>query len=268
MNPVKSQLTGLDLDDEVSFVPMEAVGEKGEMITTTTKLLREVYSGYTYFRDGDVVLAKITPCFENGKGAIAQGLKNSVAFGTTEFHVIRAEDEINERWLYYLTTSHHFRKIGESEMFGAGGQKRIPENFIKDFRVALPPLPDQQKIANFLDRKTAQIDCLIEKKRALITKLKEKRLAVITQAVTRGLSAEALAKEGLSQEAPLKDSGIEWLGKVPKHWEVISLHHLVRMRSGEAITSSNIEEGGTFRVYGGKACVGSQKTTHTMGNSF
>jgi type I restriction enzyme, S subunit len=210
LNPVKSSLTGLKLEDEVSFVPMEAVGEKGEIETSRTKLLEEVYNGYTYFRNGDVVIAKITPCFENGKGALARDLRNSVGFGTTEFHVIRAEEKTNERWLYYLTTSHQFRNIGASEMLGAGGQKRVPENFIKDFRVALPPLSTQQKIADFLDRKTAQIDALIAKKRSLIAKLKEKRLAVITQAVTRGLNPDA----------PLKDSGIEWLGKVPAHWEV------------------------------------------------
>ena len=96
-----------------------------------------------------MLVAKITPCFENGKGAIAKELTKGVAFGTTELHVIRADDEILPEYLFHLTMSHPFRMIGESEMYGAGGQKRIPEDFIKDFRVGIPPLPEQEKIITY-----------------------------------------------------------------------------------------------------------------------
>ena len=209
-NPVKSEVNDWDKDQLVSFVPMDSVGEYGGIDTSQEKPLGEVYGGYTYFIDGDVLIAKITPCFENGKGAIARCLTNGVGFGTTEFHVIRPLENISERWLFYLSMSDAFRKIGASEMLGAGGQKRVPEDFIKNFRIGIPSQVEQKQIADFLDWKTGQIDTLIAKKKQLIEKLQEQRVAVITQAVTKGLNPDA----------PMKDSGVPWLGEVPEQWEV------------------------------------------------
>lgn len=210
MNPSKNEID-LDDSDLVSFVPMDAVGEYGGIRLNEEKELSEIGSGYTYFCDDDVVVAKITPCFENGKGALAKGLKNKTAFGTTELHVMRvAPEQLEPKFLFYLTISDLFRKIGESEMYGAGGQKRVPETFIKDFRSGFPSIKEQQAIANFLDFKTAQIDFLIAKKRALLDKLAEKRTALISHAVTKGLEAAV----------PMKDSKVAWLGKIPAHWDV------------------------------------------------
>ncbi len=198
-------------DDElVSFVPMEAVGEQGGIDATQEKPIGDVYTGYTYFSEQDILVAKITPCFENGKGAIAAGLKNGVGFGTTEFHVLRPLQHISTAWLFYLTMSDAFRKIGGSEMLGAGGQKRVQEDFIKNFKTGIPSFTEQQKIGTFLDWKTGQIDALIAKKKELMDKLKEKRLAVITQAVTKGIDTAA----------PMRDSGIAWLGNLPEHWKM------------------------------------------------
>jgi type I restriction enzyme, S subunit len=120
-------------------------------------------------------------------------------------------------FLFYISIAHDFRCDGASEMLGAGGQKRVPERFLKDWRTALPPLDTQKRIAAFLDEKTAQIDGLIEKKRALLDRLAEKRQAIITQAVTKGLNPTTL----------MKDSGIDWLGQIPAHWEVNRLKFLV-----------------------------------------
>lgn len=212
MNPVKSELD-IEDDAEVSFVPMDAVGELGGLRLDEERAVDEVYTGYTYFRDGDVVLAKITPCFENGKGAIAEGLTNGVAFGTTELHVMRTGGGLDNRFVFYITLADDFRSFGEAEMLGAGGQKRVPERFLKDWRAPLPPLETQQRIAAFLDEKTARIDALIAKKQALIERLAEKRQAIITQAVTKGLNPAA----------PMRDSGIDWLGQIPVHWEVIKI---------------------------------------------
>lgn len=252
-NPVKSEVAGWEEDTLVNFVPMEAVCENGGIDLSQEKPIGDVYGGYTYFADGDIVIAKITPCFENGKGAISEGLKNGVAFGTTEFHVLRPLKGISKRWLFYLTISDAFRKVGASEMLGAGGQKRVPETFIKNFRTGIPTFAEQQKIADFLDWKTGQIDVLISKKKQLIEKLKEKRMAMITQAVTKGLDTKA----------PMRDSGIPWLGKVPEHWKVMKLHHIVRMKSGSNITSADIEETGEYPVYGGNGVRGYfKKYTH------
>ena len=198
---------------------MDAVGEHGEIDASKEKQLADVYNGYTYFLENDILIAKITPCFENGKGAIARGLKNGVGFGTTEFHVLRPLQGVSERWVFYLTKCDSFRKIGGSEMLGAGGQKRLPEDFIRNLRIGIPSFAEQEKIAAFLDWKTGQIDALIAKKQALIEKLKQKRLAVITQAVTKGLDPAA----------PMRDSGISWLGKVPASWSVKRLRYCAGM---------------------------------------
>src|SRR5215217_1031414 len=103
----------------VTFLPMEAVGEKGELDLSIVKDIEDVSTGYTLFFDGDVLVAKITPCFENGKGAVVRGTLNGVGFGTTELHVLSPIPEINARFLYYLTVSPHFRQHGEGEMTGA-----------------------------------------------------------------------------------------------------------------------------------------------------
>ena len=231
MNPSKNEIA-LDDSDMVSFVPMDAVGEYGGIRLTEEKELSEIGSGYTYFRDDDVVVAKITPCFENGKGARAKGLKNKTAFGTTELHVMRAAPEqLEPQFLFYLTISDLFRKIGESEMYGAGGQKRVPESFIKDFRAGLPSIREQQTIARFLDFKTAQIDALIEKKKTLLDKLAEKRTALISHAVTKGLDPSV----------PMKDSGVAWLGQIPISWTTKRLRFLTTMSGGMTPSTSNSE---------------------------
>ena len=102
-------------------------------------------------------------------------------------------------------------------MYGAGGQKRVPDSFVKDFKLAFPPIPEQTAIATFLDRETAKIDELVAEQEKLIELLKEKRQAVISHAVTKGLNPDV----------PMKNSGIEWLGEVPEHWEVVRLKHVV-----------------------------------------
>ena len=214
----KSEVSKLGPEIEVSFVPMEAIHEYGGIDLDSTKPLSDVVEGYTYFRNGDVIVAKITPCFENGKGALASGLCSDIGFGTTELHVLRPSFHVHARFLLYLTFSDHFRRIGTASMYGAGGQKRISDDFIRNFRHPVPSLPAQRAIAAYLDRETARIDRLVERKERLIELLQEKRTSLITRAVTRGLDPNV----------PMKDSGDEWLGEIPSHWEVKRLRHIVR----------------------------------------
>jgi type I restriction enzyme S subunit len=225
INPGSDMSLRLRADDEVSFVPMEAIGEYGGLTLDQARTLGEISGGYTEFQDGDVVLAKITPCFENGKGALASGLTNRVAFGTTELHVLRAHSGLERRFLFYLSISSIYRKMGEAEMYGAGGQKRVPPDFVKDFRVPTPPPDEQGIIADFLDRETTKIDALIAKKRGLIEKLKEKRSALISRTVTRGLPPKAARAAGLDPHPPLKPSGVDWLGEIPWHWSASRLKY-------------------------------------------
>jgi type I restriction enzyme S subunit len=222
LNPTKGEISHLPPDTEVSFVPMEAVREFGGMDLAQTKPIESVLQGYTYFRDGDVVVAKITPCFENGKGSIAAGLTNGLGFGTTELHTLRPRPELDRQFLFYLTLSHEFRQQGAGQMYGAGGQKRVPESFLRDFVAPLPPLPEQQAIARWLDERTRRIDDLVAAKRRLLGLLAEQRTALITHAVTKGFNPHA----------PMKTSGIDWLGSVPAHWEVKQLKFAAMFQRG------------------------------------
>lgn len=223
LNPSKSELAGIDRATEVSFLPMEAIGDNGSISLERTRPIAEVETGYTYFRDGDVTLAKITPCFENGKGAFMQGLEAGIGFGTTELIVARPKpSEVYGPLLNWIFRSPSFRARGEASMYGAGGQKRVPDDFVRDLAWSFPPLEEQTAIAAFLDRETAKIDALIAEQEKLIALLAEKRQATISHAVTRGLNPDA----------PMKDSGVAWLGEVPAHWVVGKIQSFARRESG------------------------------------
>lgn len=209
LNPSKAELAEIDRATDVSFLPMEAIGDDGSINVERTRPISEVETGYTYFRDGDVTIAKITPCFENGKGALMRGLEAGIGFGTTELIVARPKpSEVLGSFLNWTFRSPNFRSQGEASMYGAGGQKRVPDDFVRDFSWSFPPLIEQSAISDFLDRETAKIDALIAEQEKLLTLLAEKRQATISHAVTKGLNPDV----------PMKDSGVEWLGEVPEHW--------------------------------------------------
>ena len=228
INPKKSEVNAVP-ETEVSFIPMEAIGELGGLDLDQVRTLDEVYEGYTYLADGDICVAKITPCFENGKGALASSLSNGIGFGTTELHVLRAKADLSTRFLFYLSISQPLRAWGTAEMLGAGSQKRVPENFFKDWPLAKPKLEQQERIADFLDERTTRIDGLIAKKTRLLELLAEQRQALITRAVTKGLDPSA----------PMKPSGIDWLGDIPADWSVRRLKFiaLVRISNVDKIVS-------------------------------
>ena len=187
VNPSAPRLRSLTSEDEVSFIPMDAVGVQGGLSLEQTRVLADTSGGYTEFQDGDVVVAKITPCFENGKAALANGLMNGAAFGTTELHVLRADATLDQRFLFYVAISDTFHKLGESEMYGAGGQKRVPPEFINDFRLSLPPLTEQAAIAEYLIEVTGKIDLMMNKTEFAIDRLTEYRTALILLCHKRSL---------------------------------------------------------------------------------
>ncbi|MDZ4203086.1 MAG: restriction endonuclease subunit S [Gallionella sp.] len=209
LNPSKSEVTKLDKETLVSFLPMDAIGDDGTLNLEREKPIAEVETGYTYFRDGDVTIAKITPCFENGKGAVMSGLTQGIGFGTTELIVARpiATQTISS-YLHSLFTSVVFRKNGEGHMYGAGGQKRVPDDFVRNFEIAFPPIEEQQTIAAFLDTETAKFDTLTAEANRAIALLQERRSALISAAVTGKIDVRALSPspspmlgEGSIQEA-------------------------------------------------------------------
>lgn len=230
LNPSKSEISELRRESEVTFLPMEAIGDDGSLNLDRTRPIAEVENGYTYFRDGDVTIAKITPCFENGKGALMKGLCGGIGFGTTELIVARPRStHVTDEYLNWIFRSPDFRSNGEASMYGAGGQKRVPDDFVRNFALAFPPLDEQTAIATFLDRETAKIDGLIAEQEKLLTLLAEKRQATISHAVTKGLNPDA----------PMKDSGVACLGEVPAHWGVSPLKFLVSFSSGGTPSKDN-----------------------------
>ena len=154
------------IDEEISYVPMSNVGEHGELILDI-KLVSEINKGYTKFVENDVLFAKITPCMENGKGAIAKGLLNKFGIGSTEFHIIRPVEHIsNSYWIYYFTSMDNFRKNAQKAMTGASGHRRVPESFITKYVVNLPPEELQDEFASYVEE--------IDKLKFECTKQKEK----------------------------------------------------------------------------------------------
>jgi len=186
---------------------------------TEVRTAYEVSKGYTPILDGDLVIAKITPCFENGKGALCYNLQGGIGFGTTELIVLRAKPQSNSRFLYWLTQSYGFRKWGEAEMRGSAGQKRVTEEFVANFRTIGLSQTQQHRIAAYLDQQTAKIDRLINLRQRQIALLKEQRAALIQQAVTRGLNPDV----------PMKDSGLPWGGYIPEHWSIVPLGRLAKL---------------------------------------
>lgn len=130
---------------------MPSVSEDGIIDTSITRSFSEVKVGYTFFEENDVIFTKITPCMENGKGGIATGLMNRVGFGSTEFHVLRPiNGKSNSYWLYYLTMLPEFRKEAADNMTGASGHRRVPEKFMKNYKVFLPPIECQNEFADYV----------------------------------------------------------------------------------------------------------------------
>ena len=148
INPKKSQISSLDRSLKVSFVPMTNVSEEGGLSLVEERTIDDVWSGFTYFQEDDVVFAKITPCMENGKGTIMRGLKNKIGFGTTEFHVLRPTNKVScSEYLFYLTHSTHFRVLAELNMKGSAGQKRVPKDFFDRYKVVAPSIALQNQFA-------------------------------------------------------------------------------------------------------------------------
>lgn len=145
---------------EVSFVPMAAVeAGSGRIDATTIRRLGEVKKGYTTFREGDVLFAKITPCMENGKMAVARGLRNGVGCGSTEFHVLRPRPGVDAHYVYHFVSSARFRAEASHHMTGAVGQKRVPAAFLEHCEIPLPDLAEQRRIVGEIER---QFSCLEE----------------------------------------------------------------------------------------------------------
>ncbi|MEW6764814.1 MAG: restriction endonuclease subunit S [Pseudomonadota bacterium] len=171
-------------DLAVSFVPMPAVGEEnGHICVDATRLAGEVKKGYTAFLEGDVLFAKITPCMENGKMAVAPKLVNGYGFGSTEFHVLRPKAWIDAKYLYFYVSSKKFRSEAERHMTGAVGQRRVPTAYLKECLIPVVPLDHQKRIVAEIEKQFSRLDEAIANLKRVKANLKRYKAAVLKAAV-------------------------------------------------------------------------------------
>lgn len=211
INPSKGKITS----KVVTFLAMSDISEQGGVINENILPIDSIKPGLTPFRKGDVIIAKITPCFENGKGALLDKITKDDGFGSTEFHVIRCQQD--NKFVYYHTQSYAFRKRLESQMTGSAGQKRVPADSVAAYKIAVPPLAEQRKIAEVL----GVWDEAIEKQARLIEKL-------------------ALRKRGLMQRllsAKLRLPGFS------EPWKKVKLGDVASIKTGNKNNEDKIANG-------------------------
>ena len=190
ISPKKSELNNLPENHLVSFLPMKDLGiAQNQINPITIKQLSQVKGSYTYFRNNDVLLAKVTPCFENGKLGIAKNLKNDVGFGSSEFIVFRTKNEILAEYIFYILSSSKFRNRGKELMFGAVGLKRLSKDYVKNFAVPFPKLEEQKQIVEKLDSlsiETKKLESIYTQK---LADLEEMKKSVLQKAFSGQLSS-------------------------------------------------------------------------------
>jgi type I restriction enzyme S subunit len=160
INPSRKPIKRND-EELTSFVPMAAINEKiGQITKMEQQRFGKVKKGYTYFEENDVVFAKITPCMENGKTAIARNLIDGFGFGTTEFHVLRASEKITPEWIYFFVRQSKFLNEAAKNFTGSVGQQRVPKEFLENSEIPLPPIEKQKELATYLSEKIAIVEQL------------------------------------------------------------------------------------------------------------
>jgi len=198
-------------DLPVHFVPMKAVGEDaGGISIEDVRPLSQVMRGYTAFTEGDVIFAKITPCMENGKLAVVPKLKYQIAYGSTEFHVLRATGLVNPCWLARYLSQASVRRAAKRNMTGSAGQLRVPTEWFSTCEMPIPPLPEQERIITALQRLLAELDVAVSKLERIKSNLKRYRASVLQAAVEGRLTAE------WRKENPPSETGAELLARLLK----------------------------------------------------
>lgn len=199
----------LDEGTPVTFIPMAAVQEVcGKYDGSQVRPYGQVKKGYTPFKNGDLIFAKITPCMENGKSALVDQLVNGIGYGSTEFHVITATSALEPKYAFYLVTSKQFRGEAEHNMRGAAGQKRVPPHFLTDYPLPLPPLAEQRRIVARIEELFSKLDAGTAELKRTQALLKRYRQSLLHAAVTGELSREWRAAN------PATETGAELLTRI------------------------------------------------------
>ena len=227
---ISGRLSGSDL---VSFIPMSDVSDAGHWTIKQSRILKTVANGFTVFEEGDVLLAKITPCMENGKGAHAIGLLGGVGFGSTEFHVLRAKLGHVQRFVFHLTKWQKFRRAAEARMVGSAGQKRVPREFFNEFCIFNFDSQEQLKLAQVLDT----IDTAIQETEAIIVKLKAVKRGLLHDLMTRGIDSNGELRPPQSEAPNLyKESPLGWISK---EWECVHLEEKLAVLGGKRLPAGH-----------------------------
>jgi len=242
INPSKSRISHLPDDTSVSFVSLDGFGKDGNIKDCEISDLGKVYNGYTYFEKGDIAIAKITPSFENGKGAICRGLENDIGFGSTELHILRPHNDVCTKFLWYTMRTKKFMDGAEAAMRGVAGQQRVPENFISNFKVPNIPYKEQQDIADFIDKKVEKINNLAEEKEKLSNLLHDKKPSLVHEYITKGLKSNR----------QLRDTEIPWVNKIPESWDLKPIRGVVEKRDE---MNSPVQETQILSVVRGKGVI-------------
>ncbi len=208
------RVRGLKKEDTVTYAPMECI--KNGYHLARAALLGDIPDSLTAFEEGDIVIAKVTPCFENGNIAIMSNLPAKIGFGSSELFVLRPK-KIQPRFLLYWMRNPAFLLEGTRTMTGMGGLKRVSSSFIANSIIPFPDSLTQNKICDFLDMVCKKADDLSEDINQQIGILEAYKRSIITETVTKGLD-----------HASLKDSGIEWIGEIPSHWDVLQNKYLMK----------------------------------------
>ncbi|TDJ80793.1 restriction endonuclease subunit S [Campylobacter volucris] len=173
------------VDDEIniSFISMDKILDGyNNKFSYVIKKWKDVKKGFTHFKQGDIGLAKITPCFENKKSVIFNNLENGIGAGTTELHIIRVGNHIISKFLLWFFKTEKFIKNGILNMTGATGHKRVPKDFIKNLQIPIPPLQEQEQIASYLDELSLNIKDLKQNYQAQIKNLQELKKSLLDRA--------------------------------------------------------------------------------------
>jgi len=208
----------LSPDSVITYTPMENI--KNGYYIPNTAVLGSLSTSLTAYRDNDIVMAKVTPCFENGNIAVMSSLSSGVGLGSSELFVFRVKG-MQTRYLFYWLQNHAFVEQAKATMTGTGGLKRVSPQFVRDCAIHCPPVDEQSRIADFLDIECAQIDAVIEQTRASIEEYKKLKQSVITEAVTKGIRPSR----------KMKASGVEWIGEIPEEWSVFRVANLYDERN-------------------------------------
>lgn len=221
INPPTREFDAAPENDVVTFIPLEAVW-RNSLDVSRTRLKVEVEQGYTRFREGDLLVPKITPTFEADRSTFATGLRGGFGTGTTELHVIRCGPLVEPRYVGYLVSSAGFIQGGEAEMIGVAGQKRVPDSWLRNYPIPIADRGCQLGVADFLDSGTARIDALIARKHRLIDLLDECKTSIM----------HAAAAGILTHPGAFDASSLEWLDERPSHWREALLRLVARTGSG------------------------------------